>query len=82
MSLQRLGKKWLRKLTEVVGEPVKIGWANGGYTHSFATESHRHGDYNLKTGEVTWAPPDDPWLHVSSCYTEEWPEETRAVRNR
>lgn len=80
MSVQRLGPKKLRKLTEVVGEPVKIGWANGGYTFGFATETHRHGWYNLKSGEWGWDALDDPFLHLSSCYTEEWPEEYRAVR--
>lgn len=80
MSVQRLGPLWLRRLTAIVGEPVKIGWANGGYVHGFATEQHRHGRYDLKTGEVHWYPPDRDDVHLSSCYGEEWPEELRAVR--
>jgi hypothetical protein len=80
VSVQRLGPRWLRRLSAIVGEPVKLGWANGGYVHGFATEGHRHGSYDLKTGEVHWYPENDQ-PHLSSCYGEEWPEETRAVRN-
>lgn len=80
MSVQRLGAKKLRKLAGIVGEPVKLGWANGGYRYWFATEGHQHGWYDVKTGEWGWNDPADRYYHLSSCYTEEWPLETRAVR--
>lgn len=80
MSVQRLGAKKLRRLSTIVGEPVRLGWANGGYRYSFATEGHRHGHYDLKTGEWGWDDPDDPWLHLSSCYGDEWPEHLRVTR--
>lgn len=77
MSVQRLGPRWLRRLSAAVGEPVKLGWGHGGYVHSFVTETHRHGNYDTKTGEITW-PVDQDAEHLSSCYGEEWPEELRA----
>lgn len=79
MSVQRLGPRWLRRLTAAVGEPVVIGWANGGYVHGFATEQHRHGRYDLKSGTFYWLQDQDD-VHLSSCYGEEWPPETRAYR--
>lgn len=75
MSAQLLGKKWLRRLTAITGETVVRGWAHGGYIHDFVTEDHRHGSYDLKTGEVAWV-----WngMHYTSCYLDFWPEMYRA----
>lgn len=76
MSVQRLGPRWLRRLSTIVGEPVRIGWANGGYVHGFATEQHRHGWYDIKSGQFGWYDGYDG--HLSSCYGDEWPEHLRA----
>lgn len=85
MSVQRLGAKKLRRLSRIVGADIKLAWASGGYDYAFVTIDHRHGSYDLKTGEWTIQPEavltsDSPlsWPHLSSCYTDEWPEELRA----
>ncbi len=64
MSLQRLGPRKVRKLSEATGLPVLGGWAGGGYAYWFVTVDHEHGWFDLKTGEFAL----DPTLPcVSSC---------------
>lgn len=77
MSAQRLGPRWLRRLSRITGQPVVIGWSHGGYTLGFATDQHRHGAYDQKTGDVTWG---EPAFHYTSCYSDFWPEHLRTER--
>jgi hypothetical protein len=79
MSAQRLGPRWLRRLSRVTGETVVIGWSHGGYTLGFATEHHRHGGYDQKTGEVVWD-VDCGRFPYASCSSEFWPEHLRRQR--
>lgn len=72
MSVQRLGAKKLRKLERVVGEPILRGMASGGYVFEFITPDHRHGGYDLKTGEFWWV--ENPSHYYPSC-RETWPND-------
>lgn len=78
MSAQLLGPRWLRRLSRLADAEVVRGWGHGGYGHDFVTADHRHGWYDLKTGEVHWS---DAGEHpYTSCYSDVWPEALRAVR--
>jgi hypothetical protein len=84
MGLQSLGPRKVRRLARITGLDIVHAVAGGGYTYGFVTSDHRHGWYEMKTGE--WALEDpgddaDPYAHWSSCL-QRWPEHFDPVTRR
>lgn len=61
MGAQRLGVKWVRRLSRNTGLDVVAGWSYGSYLHGFVTSDHEHCWYDMKTGE--YGPS------TNGCYT-------------
>ena len=67
MGAQPCGVKLIRRCERDVGAYVLRvnGW--GGQVFGFVTDDHRHGTWNQRTGEVTWATPETAMTCWWSC---------------
>ena len=70
MSAQQLSPRSIRRIERATGLKLRMAWSHGGYTMGFATEDHRHGWYDKKSGEWGF---EEPTVHYSSCFRF-WPE--------
>jgi len=64
MGSQRLSPRSVRRIAKATGEEIAFAVGHGGMVHEFVTEGHRHGWFNIKSGEWGW--DEDP-LHFTSC---------------
>lgn len=74
MGISILGARKTRALARAIGEPVLRGWGGGHASlFAFTTPDHRHGEVDLRSGEVRWGGPDYRcpascrWLFSGSC---------------
>jgi len=65
MSRQPLGKTWMRRIADVVNEPIVRAWTFAGNWHSFVTADHRHGEIHAIELTVEWL--DDLDCRSTKC---------------
>lgn len=64
MSAQRLSDRSRRRIERSTGLTILRAWGHGGYVFAFVTDDHRHGFWDMKTGDWEW---QEPPTHYTSC---------------
>ena len=66
MGAQVLGPVKTRRIARATGLDITRAWSHGGYVMGFVTPDHRHGWYDLKTGDHGFDDPAEV-IHYTSC---------------